>query len=359
MSGTHFTIPAGTLVAGLVPLLCACAIVPKATVSIEKVSLEPEERAEGPGAVLTVKKTTTLAYLEIIEQSPNAKSVTQVTYNEDDGVQIGPPILSPVSDDLVYWIYAKDENGDYNSNIWRQQRDAFSRTRVTFGPWLDVYPCFTPDGSNIVFASNRTGTKHLLWRIRAEGGGGITMLSTSRAQDYQPSIGPEGKVIAYASLPTNAAEPQIWTMEASTGMATQLREGLQPRLSPDGSKILHVRKKEKARESDTDLHQIWVMNVDGSAETQLTQNTEYDVLNPSWSPDGKWIAYSSNEGFDSNKLRNYDIWLMASDGTKKTQLTTNGSVDDFPCWDRTAESIYFRSNRGGSWNIWRFAPSLP
>ena len=41
-----------------------------------------------------------------------------------------------------------------------------------------------------------------------------------------------------------------------------------------------------------------------------------------------------------------------------TQLTTNGSLDDCPCWDRKGEYIYFRSNRGGVWNIWRFKPLL-
>jgi TolB protein len=98
------------------------------------------------------------------------------------------------------------------------------------------------------------------------------------------------------------------------------------------------------------------MNIDGSTETQLTQNTDYDAVDPKWSPDGRLIVYASDEGLDSRKNRNYDIWVMSSDGSHKTQLTTNGSRDDAPCWNHTGDTIYFRSNRGGAWNIWRFQP---
>ena len=68
------------------------------------------------------------------------------------------------------------------------------------------------------------------------------------------------------------------------------------------------------------------------------------------------MVYASNEGVDASGKRNFDIWMMDADGTNKTQLTTNGSHDDWPCWDREGRTIYFRSNRGGMWNVWRFEP---
>jgi Tol biopolymer transport system component len=91
----------------------------------------------------------------------------------------------------------------------------------------------------------------------------------------------------------------------------------------------------------------------------LSQNTNYRIEDPRWSPDGKWIVYASNEGLDSRKVQNYDIWLMAANGSKRTQLTTNGSEDRSPCWDHDGKTIHFLSNRGGAWNIWRFQPILP
>ena len=98
------------------------------------------------------------------------------------------------------------------------------------------------------------------------------------------------------------------------------------------------------------------MDIDGGHETQLTQNIEYDTIDPKWSVDGNWIVFASSEGLDSEKLQDFDIWIMRYSGSEKTQLTTNGSQDDNPCWDRNGKFIYFRSNRGDVENIWRFEP---
>ena len=65
-----------------------------------------------------------------------------------------------------------------------------------------------------------------------------------------------------------------------------------------------------------------------------------------------------DQGRDNQGVRNNDIWIMDLEGGQKTQLTTNGSWDDFPVWNFKDNFIYFRSNRGGNWNIWRFSPSL-
>ena len=104
--------------------------------------------------------------------------------------------------------------------------------------------------------------------------------------------------------------------------------------------------------------QIWMMNIDGSNETLLTQNNVYNCFQPRWSPNGKYIVYVSDEARDNQGVRNNDIWLMDMEGGQKTQLTTNGSWDDFPVWNYKDNFIYFRSNRGGYWNIWRFSAQV-
>ena len=44
---------------------------------------------------------------------------------------------------------------------------------------------------------------------------------------------------------------------------------------------------------------------------------------------------------------------MVNRPDRPIQVTTNGSWDDHPAWDPNGSAIYFRSNRGGEWNIWR------
>jgi dipeptidyl aminopeptidase/acylaminoacyl peptidase len=321
-------------------------------IPIPMVTVEPTPTEKG--VKLQLARRPVLAYLEVIERSPNVASVTRVTNNEDKGLQIGGPVLSPAEDILLYTELVEENSGSYYSNIQKQPVGSFGRTRLTYGKWHDLFPSFTADGSNVVFSSNRTSSNPTLWRVKTDGAGGITKLTSTQAEDFAPNAAPDGKLVAYASNPPDAEETQIWTIPWEASLSTQLREGQNPQVSPDGNRILFFRV-----DKITKKKQLWVMNIDGTGETQLTQNTDYDTAEPRWSPNGKWIVFASDEGFDSHQNRNSDIWLMAADGSKRTQLTTNGSRDDSPCWDRKGEYIYFRSNRGGAWNIWRFKPLLP
>jgi Tol biopolymer transport system component len=324
------------------------------TTTVEYVSVEPEQIEDKPGVTLGIQRRTTLAFLDVIERSPNAKSVTKITSNENKKLQIGPPVPSPVAAEIVYRIIESDEQGQVYSNIWKQKVGSAGRTRVTFGKALNLFPAYTRDGKYIIYSSNTNSEKHRLLRIRVGGGGGKTMVTRSSAEDYAPSTSPDNNTIAYTSIPPNAMLPQIWTIELSSGLPTQLREGSWPHVSPDGEKIVYLR-----QDSQSGRYQIWTLNIDGGEETQLTQNTTYDALGPRWSPDGKWIVFMTNEQRNSERKFHFDLWLMTADGGKKTQLTTNGSEDFFPRWDHEGKSIYFLSNRGGQWNIWRLNPILP
>jgi TolB protein len=76
---------------------------------------------------------------------------------------------------------------------------------------------------------------------------------------------------------------------------------------------------------------------------------------PSWSADGKTILYVSMRGHDEKGRPNEDIWAIAADGGQPEQLTFNGSVDTFPVMSPDGKHVYFLSNRGQRWAIWRMA----
>ena len=64
----------------------------------------------------------------------------------------------------------------------------------------------------------------------------------------------------------------------------------------------------------------------------------------------------SDAGVDAERHHNYDIWVMdLAHADRPTQITTNGSWDDHPAWDPSGNAIYFRSNRGGEWAIWKIS----
>ena len=87
------------------------------------------------------------------------------------------------------------------------------------------------------------------------------------------------------------------------------------------------------------LGDIWVVNGDGSDPQRLTVHKARDVY-PRFSPDGKWIAFSSN------RYGNYDVFLIPAEGGSPHQLTFNSAADIVVGWSADSKKVLFQSSRG-------------
>ena len=81
-------------------------------------------------------------------------------------------------------------------------------------------------------------------------------------------------------------------------------------------------------------YEIYTMEADGSNQTRLTNNPEYDI-SPKWSPDGTKIAFLRSNGFQ------YDIYVMNADGSNQMRITSNRVIADFPEWSPDGTRIVF------------------
>lgn len=87
------------------------------------------------------------------------------------------------------------------------------------------------------------------------------------------------------------------------------------------------------------LGDIWVVNEDGSAPRRITVHSARDI-HPRFSPDGKWIAFSSARN------GNYDVFVIGAEGGTPRQLTFNSATDTVVGWSRDSKRVIFSSARG-------------
>jgi tricorn protease len=87
------------------------------------------------------------------------------------------------------------------------------------------------------------------------------------------------------------------------------------------------------------LGDIWVANEDGSNAQRITDNTAREVY-PRFSPDGRWIAFSSN------RYGNYDVFVVQAAGGTPRRLTYYTGSDEVVGWTRDSQNVIFRSSHG-------------
>ena len=94
---------------------------------------------------------------------------------------------------------------------------------------------------------------------------------------------------------------------------------------------------------------IYVMNDDGSEVHRVTNHTRLAPGKPTWSPDGRQIAYHMDlHRPDPDKHQQLDVFLMKADGTRHQNLTEHPAIDVVEDWAPDGKHLLFTSNRSGN-----------
>lgn len=236
------------------------------------------------------------------------------------------------------WLASKAPAGP----DWSRARNVQLTTKEA----SELFCSLAPDGKSFVYVSfSETGNTDIYWQ-RVGGKNPTNLTKDSTNNETTPAFSPDGNLIAFHS----AREPSgLYIMEATGENPRRLSEvGYHPSWSPDGKQIVVGAEWVGVHSNKSTIPSaLWIIDVATGAKRLLTEG---DAAQPSWSPGGGRIAYWywSTEGRG-------DIVTVPVAGGTPVRITSEDSTDWNPVWSPDGKYLYFSSDRGGSMNLWRVA----
>jgi len=189
------------------------------------------------------------------------------------------PRLSPDGRQVALWL-----EGD-TVNIWTYDLARDALTRLTFSA-DDHTPVWSPDGKLVAFESSRSGPHHLYVQP-ADGTGGATQVTTGEYDDYVGDWSPDGHYLVYGE----------WN----------------PQTGSD----------------------LWTVETGGRSPPKPFAKTGFSEKQASFSPDGRWLAYVSDESGQN------EVYVQPFPGPgAKRQVSTGGGEE--PAWARSGRELFYR-----------------
>ena len=181
-----------------------------------------------------------------------------------------------------------------NNDIWVYEWGRDMLTRLTFAGEASRVPVWTPDGQKITYSSLEKGVANLYWK-RADGAGEAQRLTESKNTQRPYSWRADGKFLAFTQTnPDTGSDIMMLPFEGDE------KSGRKP------------------------------------GEPRVFLNSPYDETSPTFSPDGRWLAYASNES------GNFQVYVRPFPGPGgKWQISAGGG--QFPKWSRNGKELFYRT----------------
>jgi TolB protein len=237
-----------------------------------------------------------------------------------------------------------------SAELFVMRADGSHAQSITSDEADHLFPAWSPDGRDIVYVHAEGGLPTGDFDLHVLVGGDDEVLTEGPRRDVAPAWSPNGDDIAYESA--IAGEPNIYVISLASHRTVRITKvhapAYQPSWSPDGRRIAFAVRVPRCTLSDEACEQhIWVADPDGSSAVELTSGKEHDG-EPEWSPDGTAISFTSDRG----ERGNFDVWVMRADGSRRQRLTHNPMLDLNAVWSPDGSRMAFASNRDGDFEIY-------
>ncbi|UCE82525.1 MAG: Tol-Pal system beta propeller repeat protein TolB [Deltaproteobacteria bacterium] len=218
--------------------------------------------------------------------------------------------------------------------------DGSNIVQLTHNRNISLSPAWSADGKKISYVGYQKNSPDLyIVDLITRAVQRLRMGSLNIAPAWHPK---EAKLAATLSRETSRTRTDLYLLDVQGQIVRQLTNSwsidVSPSWSPDGRKLAYVSNR-------AGKPQIYVLDLDTGRSTRLTFEGDYNT-SPAWSPRGDRIAYA---GLHNGQ---FDIYTIRPDGRELLQLTGGAGNNEDPCWSADGRLILFQSDRQGSNNLW-------
>jgi TolB protein len=233
----------------------------------------------------------------------------------------------------IYFV--SDRSG--NKEIWSMDYDGANQHEITHYKSVSTMPAISPDGKTVAFTTYALGNPKIML-YSTETDKRLPFYNPVSAAVETPEFTPDGHHLLFAT----SIDGWVQICESDIGGGNMRRIShvraieVSPKVNPKNpSDVVFISGRGGSE-------QLWRMNIDGGDLERLTSGEGY-VANPSWSPNGQFVAFAWTKGYEPG---NYNIFVIDIARRVPVQLTHGSGRNENPWWAPDGVHLVYSSRRG-------------
>jgi dipeptidyl aminopeptidase/acylaminoacyl peptidase len=281
--------------------------------------------------------------LPLLAQETTTKTPRAITIDDFFEIRdVSQPELSPDGQWVAYAVRTRLLKEDKNEQrLWMISTHGGDAFPLTAEGVSSGHARWSPEGKYISFLSARDGGKNQVWLLDRRGGEAVRLTDAPQGvEDFEWS--PDSTRLVLILRDPKPEDLEAARNKEKPAVAAPIPP--KPKTPPPFVIDRLQFKRDTVGYLDRRRTHLYVFDVASKKTTQITSG-DFEDNEPAWSPDGKSLAFSSNRTSDPDANYDMNIWVVAADNTDKgahlTQVTTNPGPDTSPTWSPDGKWIAY------------------